>query len=784
MVKEIALKNVIKPGKISFSSIPVFKYDRTIKEEFNEGYLSRKRCLELLEQMLMIRALEEMLAEIISGIYKPLPNYEYVGPTHLSIGQEAVSTGSIAALDLNDYITSSHRGHGDALAKGYWTIKYMSNEELKEFLTKRERFISAIGLSLSLKEDRSSLEEIALQIHIYRMIAELFGKADGYCSGVGGGMHIADFSIGHLGANAIVGGHMGIAVGAAISCRYQKNNKVVLCLAGDGAYSNGISHESMNLATMAQFNNGLMNDKFGVPIIFAIVNNQYAMSGQEKGEITGIDYLARRGVSYDLNNMNAEVVDGMDILAVYDAVRRASTIARSGKAPVLLEFITYRFKGHSLSDPLSYRSREELTSWQERDPIDTFIKKLINTIFPIELGNKITLEEIETLKEKVYKRNSEMAVKAAHSLDPDLSGLTKHVYADEIYIESMKRNNSQKSNTRIPINTIPNYKRNEKGEISYRLAIREALIEEMIKNDRVILFGEDVADYGGAFGVTNELLSLFGRDRVFNTSISESGIIGAAIGMSMTGTYPLAEIMYNDFILQAMDQIGNQAAKWSYMSGGQVSVPLLIRTTIGGGKGYAGQHSQSLEAIVTHMPGLIVIAPSTPFDAKGLLKSSINCNNPVICFEHQLLYNTLGAVPEEEYLVPIGKANVVREGSDVTIISWSHMLSESLKASTLLNEQGTSAEVIDVRTLLPLDIETIIKSVKKTNKAAVCSQEVTCGSYASEISSQIQEFAFDYLDAPVLKIGAPNSIPPTSQALEKIFLPNAEKITKIIKTIF
>ncbi|MCL4416749.1 MAG: thiamine pyrophosphate-dependent dehydrogenase E1 component subunit alpha, partial [Actinobacteria bacterium] len=435
----------------------------------------------------MTRMLEEMLVEIISGVYKPLPNYKYVGPTHLSIGQEAVSTGSVAALGLNDYITSSHRGHGDALAKGYWTIKYMSNEGLREFLAKREKFASAIGKPLNLKEDRNSLEETALKVHIYRMVAELFGKADGYCSGVGGGMHIADFSIGHLGANAIVGGHMGIAVGAAISGRYQKNNKVVLCLAGDGAYSNGISHESMNLATMAQFNNGLMSDKFGVPIIFAIVNNQYAMSGQEKGEITGIDYLARRGASYDLNNMNAEVVDGMDILAVYDAVRRASTIARDGKAPVLLEFITYRFKGHSLSDPLSYRSREESTSWQERDPINSFIKRLVETVFPDEPDSKITLEEIEALKEKAYKRNSEMAVKAAHSLDPDFSGLTKHVYAGEIHIESKKRNNFQKSNTRAPVNAIPNYKRNEKGELSYRLAIREALIEEMIRNDRVIL---------------------------------------------------------------------------------------------------------------------------------------------------------------------------------------------------------------------------------------------------------------------------------------------------------
>ena len=659
----------------------------------------------------------------------------------------------------------------------------MSDDELKEYLAKRERFISAIGLSLNLKESRISLEEIALQVHIYRMIAELFGKADGYCGGVGGGMHIADFSIGHLGANAIVGGHMGIALGAAISCRYQKNSKVVLCLAGDGAYSNGISHESMNLATMAQFKNGLMGDSFGVPIIFAIVNNQYAMSGQEKDEITGIDYLVRRSTAYDMNNMNAEVVDGMDVLAVYNATRRAAFNARNGKGPILIEFMTYRYKGHSLSDPVSYRSRNELSNWQSKDPINLFIEKLVKTFFEKNQSEHTTIKEINSLKEKVFNRNASMAIKAVQSLKPIPSDLTKNVYTEGIYHKIIEKN-TQKTNDKKFAALIPKYKRNEKGEITYRIAIREALIEEMIRNNRLILFGEDVADYGGAFGVTNELLTLFGRNRVFNTSISESGIVGAAVGMSMTGIYPVVEIMYNDFILQAMDQIGNQAAKWSYMSGGQISVPLLIRTTIGGGKGYAGQHSQSLEAIVTHMPGLIVIAPSTPFDAKGLLKSSIYCNNPVIYFEHQLLYNSLGYVPEKEYVIPIGKAKVLKEGSDITIISWSYMLSECLKASLLLNEQGISVEVVDVRTLIPLDIATILKSVKKTGRAVVCSQEVTCGSYAAEIACQIMELAFDYLDAPVLRIGAPNSIPPTSHVLEKLFLPDAEKIIQSVKKMF
>ena len=284
MVKEIKIKFETKPGKLKFTSIPIFKYQKSLAQELERGNITCKKCLELLEQMLMIRAFEEMLVEIMAGIYKPLPGFSYIGPTHLSIGQEATSVGSISAIGSEDYITSSHRGHGDALSKGYNVIKSMHSNKLIAYLKENQKYILAIGEGYDEKEPREILEEKALKIHLYRMISELFGRADGYCRGVGGGMHIADFRLGHLGANAIVGGHMGIATGAATSCRYKKNGKLVLCLAGDGAYSNGIAHESMNLATMAQFKNGLMKTKFGVPIIFGIVNNGYAMSGQEAGE--------------------------------------------------------------------------------------------------------------------------------------------------------------------------------------------------------------------------------------------------------------------------------------------------------------------------------------------------------------------------------------------------------------------------------------------------------------------------------------------------------------------
>lgn len=299
MVKQIKSVFKCKKDSIKFKSIPICSYQKTIDEEIEAGGLKRNQALDLLEVMYMIRALEDMLAQIKAGLYKPLEGFDYTGPTHLSIGQEAVAAGSISAIGTGDYITSSHRGHGDAMAKGFYMIKLMDDQSLVKLLESRKGYLSAIGEDLSTNGPREHLEEKALKVHTYRMIAELFGRSHGYCRGVGGGMHIADFELGHLGANAIVGGHVPIAAGAAISVRYQEQDALVLCLAGDGAYSNGVVLESLNISSMAQFRNGLMEVRKGVPIILGIVNNQYAMSGQEAGEITGVDYLARRAAGFD-----------------------------------------------------------------------------------------------------------------------------------------------------------------------------------------------------------------------------------------------------------------------------------------------------------------------------------------------------------------------------------------------------------------------------------------------------------------------------------------------------
>jgi pyruvate/2-oxoglutarate/acetoin dehydrogenase E1 component len=305
-----------------------------------------------------------------------------------------------------------------------------------------------------------------------------------------------------------------------------------------------------------------------------------------------------------------------------------------------------------------------------------------------------------------------------------------------------------------------------------------------MRDNRVIFYGEDIADYGGAFKVTKGLLEIFGRDRVFNTSISEAAIIGTGVGAAMTGLRPVVELMYSDFEYQAGDQIYNQAAKWSFMSGGQASVPMVIRSSVGAGKGYGGQHSQSLESHSTHTPGIKVAVPSTPYDAKGLLKTAIRDDNPVMYCESQALYNDLGEVPAEDYTIPFGVAAVRREGADITIVAWGKVASDGLQAAALLErEHGISAEVIDPRTLIPFDIATVVRSVRKTGRAIVASQACRTGSYTGEIASQIQELAFDYLDAPVGRIGALDGVSPQSYVLEQVYLPNAGTIVEMARKL-
>jgi 2-oxoisovalerate dehydrogenase E1 component len=750
------------PFEESCGTITGFAYAGDLASELAAGGMTGPAALNLLDDMLAVRELEEMIVRLRSGGYDPLPGYDYRGPTHVSIGQEGAAVGASSALRPDDNITSSHRGHGDAIAKGFAAIRHMTAEELRARLP---------GTTAEIREE---LLAAALEEHVYRVIAELFGKEEGYSRGRGGGMHIGDFSTGHLGANAIVGGSVPIATGAAMAIRYEGVDRVVCCMAGDGAYANGVVLESLNWAAQHQWTNHLAGERaHGLPVIYFIQNNHYGMTHRTDEEVMGVRHLARRAAGFAENNMHAEVVNGMDVLAVRDAIRRAAAICRAGDGPVLVEASTYRYYGHSLSDPRNeYRTREEEAAWRAVDPIELLKRQLIEAAVADEAA-------VAAVEAGARERNARAAVRASLATDPDPADLLRYLYTDTAADEVP----AAASNV-VTLAEPPVAKRDANGAISYKDALREALVEEMTRDARIIHYGEDVADYGGAFKLTKGLLETFGRERVFNTPISEAAICGTAVGAAIVGARPVVELMYMDFALMASDQIANQAGTWHYMSGAQVEVPLVIRASVGAGKGYGGQHSQSLESIFTHIPGIYVVYPSTPADAKGLLKSAIRTNNPVLFVESQGLYPTKGVVPEGEHLTPIGTARVVREGTDATLVGWGPAVLDLLAAAeTLGAEHGIAAEVIDLRSLVPLDMETVLASVRKTGRCVVASQAVLIGSFVNEIVARIQAEAFDYLDGPVGRIGAANGISPQAEGLEKAFLPNAGDVVRAVTAL-
>jgi pyruvate/2-oxoglutarate/acetoin dehydrogenase E1 component len=320
-------------------------------------------------------------------------------------------------------------------------------------------------------------------------------------------------------------------------------------------------------------------------------------------------------------------------------------------------------------------------------------------------------------------------------------------------------------------------------ELTYAQALREAITEEMDRNPNIILLGEDIGVYGGVFKVTEGLLARYGSERVRETPISEAGFVGVAVGLAMTGKHPMPELMFMDFAWVAADQIFNQAAKMRYMSGGRVKVPMVIRTQQGGGRGNAAQHSQSLETIFTHIPGLKVVLPATPHDAKGLLKSAFRDENPIVFVEHKLLYATRGPVPEEEYTIPLGQADIKRAGDDVTLVSLSRTVLHALEAAEAMAQEGVSVEVIDLRCTVPMDLEAILESVRKTNRLVVAHESHRRLGIGAEIAALVQEYAFDHLDAPIERVGALDVPIPYSQPLESRVLPGVDHILEAIRRV-
>jgi len=636
------------------------------------------------------------------------------GASHLYAGQEAVSVGAVAALRDDDLITSTHRGHGHAHAHG----------------------------------DRAARTPEQKQLHYNRMMAEVLGKAGGYCKGKGGSMHIADVEHGNLGATGIVGGNIPVAVGAALAQKLMKSDRVVLCFFGDGASNTGNFHESLNMAAL-----------WDLPLVFVVENNQYAMSVPWK-KASKLQSISARAVAYGIPG---ETVDGMNPLTVRGAVLKAAERARRGEGPSLIECQTYRWFGHSHSDPRAYRTREEENEWKQRDPFKKFREDL-------KIAGILTEAEAEALEQEVNRKLETAMQFSEASPEPDPSDLETDVFAPLVWT---KQDVEREAVLRQRVRTDPNMR-----QISYSQALVEAMREEMLRDERVFIFGEDVGLYGGAYGATRGLFEEFGEWRVIDTPISEATIGGAAVGAAMAGMRPVAEIMYVDFTPLAMDQIANQGAKNRYMFGGKTTVPMVIRTEGGAGRAIAAHHSQSLESLWTHFPGIYVVMPATPYDAKGLLKAAIRDDNPVMFIEHKMLYKEKGPVPEEDYVIPLGVADIKRPGRDLTLVSYSRMVLRSLEAAEILAKEGIDVEVIDLRTLKPLDIDTVIASVKKTGRFVGVTEAYENTSFINEVMAQVNELAFDWLDAPMARVASANVPVPRAEVLEDLAIPNVGRIVE------
>jgi 2-oxoisovalerate dehydrogenase E1 component len=570
------------------------------------------------------------------------------------------------------------------------------------------------------------------------MMAELMGKDAGTNRGRGGSMHIADPGLGIYGANGIVAAGLPIAGGVATAAKLRGRGDVVVAFFGDGAVAQGMFHEAVNLAAV-----------WDLPVVFLCENNHYSefSPAAEQHRAT----LAARAPGYGIGY---EHVDGNDVLAVKTLMTDVVARLRAGGGPVLVEAETYRWHGHYEGDPERYRPAEEVEAAKERDPL------LIARRHLAAAGVATAL--VDAVDEEIDKE-IEAAVEWARSL-PEPAPETLYDFVS------------------APRPAVPE-PAPAQGEIFRTMdAVRLALEHELTADPDVFVAGIDVGVGGNVFGLTRGLAQAF-PGRVRDTPISESAIIGTAVGAAMAGMKPVVEIMYMDFIGVCLDMLLNQAAKLRFMTGGRAAMPLVVRTQFGAGRSSGSQHSQSLEALLAHIPGLTVVMPANPADTYGLLRSAIQDPNPVVFVENRLQYGFKGPRPPADHHVPLGRAKVVREGTDITLVSWSRMVQDCLAAAELLAAEGVSVEVIDLRTIAPLDRETVLASLAKTNRLVIAHEAVRDFGVGAELSALAVDEGFWHLDAPVTRVAAPSMPAPYSPALERLWLPSRDTIADTLRRI-
>ncbi len=630
--------------------------------------------------------------ERVAALYR---DGEVPGFVHLSIGQEAAAVGACWPLRPADVITSTHRGHGHCLAKG----------------------LDPLG-----------------------MFAELMGKDQGTNRGRGGSMHIADPKLGIFGANGIVAAGLPIAVGAATAAQLRADGSVSVSFFGDGAPAQGAFHEALNLAAVWQ-----------LPVIFFCENNGYAefspASTQHRAS------LEQRAAGYGIHYV---AVDGNDVTATAAAMEDVVLRARAGRGPAVVEAATYRWHGHYEGDPQRYRTPEEITTWEARDPL------VAHEALLGEAG--VDDDEIKALEASVADQLDGAVVAAQRLSTP--AAATLHDFVVRV--------RPAQPEPPPPDASAPVFRTMD--------AVRSALEAELARDERVFVAGIDVGAGGNVFGLTRGLRDRFG-DRVRDTPISETAIVGLGVGAAMAGMHPVVEVMYLDFLGVCLDQLMNQAAKLPFMTGGAAEMALTVRTQFGAGRSSGSQHSQSLEALLAHIPGLTVVMPSTPADTYGLLRAAIQDPNPVVFIENRLLYGMKGPQPPADHLVPIGTSAVVRTGTDVTVVSVSRMVHEAIAAAERVADEGISVEVIDLRTVAPLDVVPVLDSVRKTGRLLIAHEAVVTFGIGAEIAASVGREAFWDLDAPIERVGAAATPPPYAPELERAWLPDRDDIAGAIRRV-
>ncbi|MBH0237755.1 alpha-ketoacid dehydrogenase subunit alpha/beta [Methylobrevis albus] len=793
MPKEIAVDPALtrRPGSIELPPIPVHAYDRPFAAE--RAARGDAALVDVLRHMLLIREFESMLGAFkAQGAYAGI-SYLYKGPAHLSIGQEAAAVGQALALEPADHVFGSHRSHGEFIAKGLSAIARLGEPALEAIMAGHQggALLRAVESHIGGGDTRARAENFLL----FGLLAEIFMRANGFNGGMGGSMHAFFPPFGAYPNNAIVGASAGIAAGAALAKKLLTGDGITVANAGDGSTGCGPVWEAMNFSAMAQYDT-LWTDqrRGGLPVLYFFTNNFYAMGGQTRGETMGWDRLARIGAAVNPAAMHAETVDGTDPLAVADAVTRKRALLVAGRGPALLDVECYRLSGHSTTDANAYRTREEMQAWQALDPIETFSARLVaHGVLEPDAVAAMKAAAAETIR----------AVTAA-AVDPAIAPIVD-VHADPELIGRLMFADAEiavpagEPVTLKPLGEVARIRQDAKkarfglsetGEklsamraITLRDALFESVLHHMAHDERLIAYGEECREWGGAFGVYRGLSELFPHQRLFNSPISEAAIVATAVGYALEGGRALVELMYGDFIGRAGDEIFNQMAKWHSMSAGALKVPVVLRCSIG--SKYGAQHSQDWTALCAHIPGLKVVYPATPYDAKGLLASALAGDDPVVFFESQRLYDTTehfhaGGVPTDYYRVPFGVPDVKRAGEDLTILTIGPSLYAALAAADELQAtHGLSTEVIDARSLVPFDYAPVLASVKKTRRLLVVSEASERGSFAMTLAANIGRFAFGDLVAAPRVIGSPNWIVPGAD-METTYFPQVADILDVV----